>query len=112
MDVDASGRMYLSAWDGAGYSGDSTKGFTVRVVPKDWKYKAFPDLKESSVSELITLMQSESSVARLYAQQELLTRGKDATDAAWKLASDKSKPLILPRCWHVCLCAIGESRCD
>ena len=93
VDVDASGRMYLSAWDGAGYSGDSTKGFTVRVVPKDWKYKAFPDLKESSIGGLIDLMQSESSVARLYAQQELLTRGKDATDAAWKLTSDKSKPL-------------------
>src|SRR6185312_14151892 len=92
VDVDASGRMYLSAWDGAGYSGDSTKGFTVRVVPKDWTYKPYPDLKKSSISELITLMQSESSVARLYAQQELLTRSKDATDAAWKLADDKSKP--------------------
>src|SRR6185437_2728974 len=92
VDVDASGRMYLSAWNGAGYSGDSTKGFTVRVVPKDWTYKAYPDLKKSSVSELITLMQSESSVARLYAQQELITRSQDAADAAWKLADDKSKP--------------------
>ncbi len=92
VDVDASGRMYLSAWDGAGYSGDSTKGFTVRVVPKDWTYKPYPNLKKTYVSELIKLMQSESGVGRLYAQQELITRGKDATDAAWKLASDKSKP--------------------
>lgn len=93
VDVDASGRMYLSAWDGAGYSGDSTKGFTVRVVPKGWTYKPYPDLKKSSISELITLMQSESSVARLYAQQELITRSQEATDAAWKLADDKSKPI-------------------
>lgn len=93
VDIDASGRMYLSAWDGAGYSGDSTKGFTVRVVPKNWIYKPYPDISKASISELIKLMQSESSVARLYAQQELITRGKDATDAAWKLASDKSKPL-------------------
>ncbi len=93
VDVDASGRMYLSAWDGAGFSGDSTKGFTVRVVPKNWTYKPYPDLEDASTGELITLMQSESSVARLYAQQELISRGKKGTDAAWKLASDKSKPL-------------------
>ena len=93
VDIDASGRMYLSAWDGAGYSGDSTKGFTVRVVPKNWTYKPYPDISETSISELIKWMQSESSVARLYAQQELITKGKDATDAAWKLASDKNQPL-------------------
>ena len=93
VDVDASGRMYLSAWDGAGYSGDSTKGFTVRVVPKDWTYKPYPDIKKASISQLISLMQTESGVARLYAQQELMTRGDDARDAAWKLADDKSKPL-------------------
>ena len=93
VDIDASGRMYLSAWNGAGYSGDSTKGFTVRVVPKNWTYKSYPDLKESSISELISLMQSGSNVARLSAQQELITRGEDAAEAAWKLASDKSKAL-------------------
>ncbi|MEP6948483.1 MAG: hypothetical protein ABI863_04390, partial [Ginsengibacter sp.] len=93
VDIDASGRMYLSAWNGAGYSGDSTKGFTVRVVPKDWTFKPYPDLEEASVSELITLMQSGSGVARLYAQQELITKGERATDAAWELASDKSRPL-------------------
>jgi putative heme-binding domain-containing protein len=92
VDVDASGRMYLSAWDGAGYSGDSTKGFTVRVVPKNWTYKPYPDLKEASVKELISLMQTGSNVARLYAQQELLTRGEDGEEAAWKLAGDKNKP--------------------
>ncbi|MEO8413085.1 MAG: c-type cytochrome [Ginsengibacter sp.] len=93
VDVDASGRMYLSAWDGAGFSGDSTKGFTVRVVPKNWTYKPYPDLEDASTGELITLMQSESNVARLCAQQELITKGGKARDAAWKLASDKSKPL-------------------
>lgn len=93
VDIDASGRMYLSAWDGAGFSGDSTKGFTVRVVPKNWTFKPYPDLEESSVGELITLMQSHSGVGRLYAQQELITRGEKAIDAAWELASDKSKPL-------------------
>ncbi|QEC50943.1 putative heme-binding domain-containing protein [Anseongella ginsenosidimutans] len=94
LDVDASGRLYLSAWDGAGYSGDSTKGFVVRAVPKDWKYEAFPDLEEASIAELKTLLKSESSVRRLYAQQELLKRSGDkAAEAAWEVASDKTLPL-------------------
>lgn len=94
VDIDASGRMYLSAWNGAGYSGDSTKGFVVRVVPKNWKYKPYPNLKKASVPELIDLLKSGSAVARLYAQQELLTRSSaEAGEAAWKLTSDKSQPL-------------------
>jgi putative heme-binding domain-containing protein len=94
LDVDGSGRLYLSAWDGAGYSGDSSKGFVARAVPQNWKYTAFPDLKDASVSDLQSLLKSNSSVARLNAQQKLLTRPKDeATKAAWELAADKSLPL-------------------
>ena len=74
LDVDGSGRLYLSAWDGAGYSGDSSKGFVVRAVPKNWQYKQFPDLKSASIEELVSLLKSEGAVARLNAQQELLTR--------------------------------------
>lgn len=94
VDVDGSGRMYLSAWNGAGYSGDSTKGFVVRVVPKNWEYQAFPDLEDASVAELQTFLKSAGSVTRLYAQQELLNRDReDAAAAAWEVASDKSLPL-------------------
>jgi putative heme-binding domain-containing protein len=94
LDVDGSGRLYLSAWDGAGYSGNANKGFVVRAVPKDWKYKAFPDVKKLSVKQLTELLKSNSAVARLNAQQELLNRpAKDAAKAAWKLAEDKSLPL-------------------
>lgn len=94
LDVDGSGRLYLSAWDGAGYSGDSTKGFVIRAIPKNWEYKPFPDLKAASVSELQTLLKSASAVARLNAQQELITRSaQDASKAAWEIATDKSLPL-------------------
>jgi putative heme-binding domain-containing protein len=94
LDVDGSGRLYLSAWDGAGYSGSPSKGFVVRAVPKDWKYKAFPDVKKASVKKLAALLKSNSAVARLSAQQELLTRSaKNATKASWKIAEDKSLPL-------------------
>ncbi|HEY0772351.1 MAG TPA: HEAT repeat domain-containing protein, partial [Sphingobacteriaceae bacterium] len=94
LDIDGSGRLYLSAWDGAGYSGSPDKGFVVRAVPKDWKYVAFPDLKKVSVGALVKLLKSESAVARLHAQQELLTRpAKVAVKSSWKVASDKKLPL-------------------
>lgn len=89
VDIDASGRVYLSAWDGAGYSGNPSKGFVVRAVPKNWTYKAFPDLKKASVKNLITALKSGSGAARLAAQQELLTRPADKTlKSIWAVAAD------------------------
>ncbi len=94
IDIDASGRAYLSAWDGAGYSGNPKKGFVVRAVPKNWVYKPFADLKKASVSKLTAYLSSGSAVARLAAQQELLTRPtKKYSKAVWKLTTDKNKPL-------------------
>lgn len=94
LDIDGSGRLYLSAWDGAGYSGDSSKGFVIRAVPKNWEYKPFPDLTSASISALQSLLKSDGAVKRLSAQQELLTRpAKEAADAAWVLAADKTLPL-------------------
>lgn len=90
LDVDGSGRLYLSAWDGAGYSGSPSKGFVVRAIPKNWKYQAFPDLKKASVKDLTNLLKSPGAVARLNSQQELLNRPtNDAVKAAWSIASDK-----------------------
>ena len=94
VDIDASGRAYLSAWDGAGYSGNPNKGFVVRMIPKNWTYKPFMNVKKASVKKLADALKSGSGVARLAAQQELLTRsGGDAAKAAWKIASDKKLPL-------------------
>jgi putative heme-binding domain-containing protein len=94
IDIDASGRVYLSAWDGAGYSGNPGKGFVVRVVPKNWEYKAFTDLKKASIKELTTILKSQSAAARLAAQQELLARpAQKAAKASWAVAADKSLPL-------------------
>ncbi|WP_461087297.1 DUF7133 domain-containing protein [Spirosoma gilvum] len=94
VDVDASGRMYLSAWAGAGYSGNPSKGFVVRVVPKNWIYKSFPDLKKASEKKLASWLTSGSAVARLAAQQELLARpAKKTTKLAWETATNKKLPL-------------------
>ncbi|TFF39730.1 DUF7133 domain-containing protein [Mucilaginibacter psychrotolerans] len=94
LDVDGSGRLYLSAWDGAGYEGSASKGYVVRAVPNGWTYKAFPDLKAASVKELATLLTSASAVARFYASQELLLRPVyEAGGAAYAVASNTASPL-------------------
>lgn len=90
LDVDGSGRLYLAAWDGAGYSGSPNRGYIARAVPKNWTYKAFPDVKKASVKTLVELLKSPSAVARITASQELLNRpSKQSISAALKVASDK-----------------------
>ena len=94
LDVDGSGRLYLSAWDGAGYSGSPNKGYVVRAVPNNWKYKAFPDVKKLSIKKLTELLKSNSAVARLTASQELVLRNnKQAIATALKVASNQSLAL-------------------
>ncbi|WP_316791052.1 c-type cytochrome [Pedobacter frigoris] len=94
LDVDGSGRLYLAAWDGAGYSGNPSKGYVVRAVPTNWTYKAFPNVAKASVSQLAAMLKSGSAVARLTASQELLTHpAKEAADAALKIAADAKLPL-------------------
>lgn len=94
LDVDASGQLFMSAWDGAGYSGNPDKGFVARAIPKNWKHKAFPDVTKLSITELAELLKEKSAKIRLTAQQELITRSpKKASKAVWKMASDTGLPL-------------------
>lgn len=94
LDVDGSGRLYLSAWDGAGYSGSASKGYVVRAIPNNWTYHAFPDLARSSIEELAQLLKSASAVARVNASQEMISRAdKQAISAALEIASDGTLPL-------------------
>jgi putative heme-binding domain-containing protein len=96
LDIDGSGRMYLSAWDQAGYSGNPSKGFVVRAVPKNWQYKPFPNVRKASVKQLIALLKSESAVARQSAQQELLTRpAKEVSKASLKVTQDTKLPVYV-----------------
>lgn len=94
LDIDASGQLFMSAWDGAGYSGNPDKGFVVRAVPKNWEYEAFPDVNDLSIKELAALLKSKSAKIRLSAQQELITRSpKKASKAAWNIALDSKLEL-------------------
>jgi putative heme-binding domain-containing protein len=90
VDIDGSGIMYLSAWDGAGYSGDSTRGYTVRAVPEGLEPEPFPGLQKASIAELSSYLQSGSAKVRLAAQYELLQRPKEeAGKAAWQIAGNQ-----------------------
>ena len=98
LDIDATGQLFMSAWDGAGYSGNPDKGFVVRAIPKNWKHDSFPDVTGLSVNELAELLKEKSATVRLSAQQELITRKpwwstKNSSKAAWNIASDTNLSL-------------------
>src|SRR5690606_25590396 len=92
VDIDGSGIMYLSAWDGAGYSGSPDIGYVVRVVPGGWKYRPFADVTQLSDRKLIALLESSDAKVRQAAQFELLSRnpGERTASSVWKLAEDAS----------------------
>jgi len=74
LDVDASGRMYVAAWAGAGYTGNKNIGYVDLVVPKNWTFKPFKKLSSRKEAELVTLLKSKSITIRTYASQELIMR--------------------------------------
>ena len=92
VDTDASGRLYAGAWAGAGYKGSPDKGWVERIVPKNWVYKPFISTEKRKDSELVNLLLSESSTARLAASQELINR-PNAAKSVFKLAENQSVPL-------------------
>jgi len=95
LDVDASGRMYLSAWDGASFRGSSKKGYVIRVTPKDWKYRTFSPISNEKTDAIIKSLASPSGTIRLAAQQELLTRNhkKVSHKVLRRVALDEDLPL-------------------
>jgi len=92
MDVDGSGRIYISSWRDGGfsYSGPNV-GYVICVSADGAKPKKFPNLKQASDAELAGFVGSDSHVLRLAAQRELLRRGDKLEVAAelLKLAADK-----------------------
>lgn len=77
MDVDGSGRLYISSWHNGGfnYSGENV-GFVAQVKPKKLDAPAFPDLPKLSDGDLLQQLRSDSHVRRLHSQREILRRGQ------------------------------------
>lgn len=93
LDVDGSGRLYIAAWDGAGYKGNPGRGYVERVVPQGWIHQPFPDLKQLAADSLPLGLDSQSATTRLATQQEILARGdKSAAAPALAIARDATKP--------------------
>ena len=95
LDVDPSGQMFLSAWNGAGFKGNDQIGYLVRVVPKAWEFEKAPDFSGDGIKELVGLIVSNSDRTRLLAQQALLAKA-DAASAIPMLEEkfeDESLPL-------------------
>ena len=78
LDIDGSGRLFIAAWDGAGYKGNPERGFVQRAVPKGWTHKPFPDLAKLSPDALVKGLATPSATTRLATQQEILNRADKA----------------------------------
>lgn len=76
MDVDASGRLYITSWEGAtfNYNGPNA-GYIIRVTKKDLKSEPVPDLAKLDKAALAKLVVGPSATLRLAAQRELLRKG-------------------------------------
>ena len=93
LDVDGSGRLYIAAWEGAGYKGNPGRGFVERAVPAGWRYKAFPDLAKLQPDALVKGLETESATTRLATQQEILSReDKEMADSILAIAKDSKIP--------------------
>jgi len=76
LDVDGSGRLYASSWDGATFTYAGPKvGYIIRLTTKGKKAEATPDLKKMTEAQLVADVGSVSGVWRMAAQRELLVRG-------------------------------------
>ncbi len=81
MDVDASGALFITSWEGAtfNYNGPNA-GYVLRVVKKDAPKVVVPDLTRkgtnevAAAEELLKLVGSKSGALRLAAQRELIRR--------------------------------------
>jgi putative membrane-bound dehydrogenase-like protein len=96
LDVDGSGRMYISSWKNGqfNYKGPNV-GFVAQLTPVNYLPKPFPNLQLASVEKLVGYLSAESAVYRLHSQRELLRRESNGDTAAAlvKLAQNEDAPL-------------------
>jgi putative membrane-bound dehydrogenase-like protein len=75
IDVDPSGRMFVSSWKNGNFSFTGPDvGFVALVQPTEMVAKPLPALNELSVEEIIKLLPSAGSATLFHTQQELLRR--------------------------------------
>ena len=76
IDVDASGRMYISSWKNGSFNFKGVDvGFVAQVTPRSLVPRPFPVLSSATTPELIQWLSSPSAAYRLHSQREVLRRG-------------------------------------
>ncbi len=76
MDVDATGAIFITSWEGAtfNYNGPNA-GYVLRVVKKDAPKVVVPDLVKAKVGDLAKLLVVPGATIRQAAQREIVRRG-------------------------------------
>jgi putative membrane-bound dehydrogenase-like protein len=75
IDVDGSGRMYVSSWKNGKFAYDGPNiGFVAQITPVNYLPKPVPDVKRLETSELVGLLAHPANVMRLHVQREILRR--------------------------------------
>ena len=82
VDVDGSSRLYFATFENgsARTKPGTVVGQVLQAKPNGWQYRAFPDLKEMKVEELIEALDKGSNVLRQNAQLELISRSGEEID--------------------------------
>jgi putative heme-binding domain-containing protein len=96
MDVDGSGRIYITSWDGATftYNGPNA-GYVVRVTKKDAPKVDIPDIGKAKLGELRSLIGSKGATLRLAAQREYLRRVAEDVSKGGKGFDEGFSPELL-----------------
>ena len=93
IDVDASGRMYVSSWKNGKFAYDGPDvGFVAQITPAEFLAKPVPEVKELQRAALVDLLQHSSAAMRLHAQREILRRS-DADSHVSTEEHDSPSPL-------------------
>lgn len=76
MDVDATGAVFVTSWEGAtfNYNGPNA-GYVLRVAKKEAPKTKAPDIAKADQDALVKLLMGPSATLRLAAQREILRRG-------------------------------------
>lgn len=86
IDVDPSGRMFVSSWKNGNFSYTGPDvGFVALIQPSEYVAKPLPVLGELTPAQLVALMPMAGSATLRHVQQELLRR--DANDASEPLVA-------------------------
>ena len=94
IDVDASGRMYVSSWKNGKFSyGGPNVGFVAQVIPADFVPKPVPEVNGMAPEALVELLTHPSAAMRMHVQRALL-RTPASAEALARFAADGAKPLV------------------